>query len=93
MKMKKVILVLGLMSLVLSASAKIEMGTPFSDGAVLQRGMKVPVWGSCGPCKVMRDVVVEFAGQKKVAEVDGPSGRWSVTLDPMEGSFESRRWS
>jgi hypothetical protein len=25
--------------------AKIEMGTPFSDGAVLQRGMKVPVWG------------------------------------------------
>ena len=89
--MKKVILVLSLTSLVLSASAKIKMGTPFSDGAVLQRGMKVPVWGSCGPCKVMRDVVVEFAGQKKVAEVDGPSGRWSVTLDPMEGSFESRK--
>ena len=87
--MKKAILVLGLTSLVLSASAKIEMGTPFSDGAVLQRGMKVPVWGKCGPYKFKRDVVVEFAGQKKIAKIE-TLGRWSVMLDPMEASSESR---
>ena len=89
--MKRIAVVLGLTSLVFAAEAKIEMGTPFADGMVLQRGMQVPVWGTCGPCKVMRDVVVEFAGQKKVAVIDGPSGRWSVTLDPMEGSFELRK--
>ena len=43
--MKKSAFVLCLLSFVLSASAKIELATPFSDGMVLQRGMKVPVWG------------------------------------------------
>ena len=47
--MKNVLLVLSLVSLVLSASAKIEMGAPFSDGAILQRGMTVPVWGRVVP--------------------------------------------
>ena len=87
--MKRIAVVLGLASLVLSASAKIEMGTPFADGMVLQRGMKVPVWGDCGPYKFKRDVVVEFAGQKKIAKIE-TSGRWSVMFDPMEASSESR---
>ena len=89
--MKKIILAFCLMALVFPAFAKIRMGAPFTNGVVLQRGMKVPVWGDCGPCKIKREVVVEFAGQTKTAEVDGPSGRWSVVLDPMEASFESRK--
>ena len=70
--------------------AGIEMGAPFTDGVVLQRGMKVPVWGKFTTiCKVQRKVQVEFAGQKKVAEV-GVDGVWRVELDPMEASKESR---
>ena len=104
--MKKVILVLGLTSLVLSASAKIEMGTPFADGMVLQRGMKVPVWGTVvpdteglvppskgGPKIVLpgkRKITVFFAGQKKTVESDMFSGRWKVELDPMAASAEGR---
>ena len=34
---------------VLTASAQVELGAPFADGAVLQRGMKVPVWGKVTP--------------------------------------------
>ena len=87
--MKKIMMVAGVLVCALPLFAKIEMGTPFSDGAVLQRGMKVPVWGKCGPYKFKRDVVVEFAGQKKIAKIE-TLGRWSVMLDPMEASSESR---
>jgi sialate O-acetylesterase len=67
------------------------MGAPFTDGAVLQRGMKVPVWGKVTPpmSKMLRKVRVEFAGQEKVAVV-GNGGEWRVDLDPMEASKESR---
>lgn len=90
--MKKAILILGLTSLVLSASAKIEMGTPFSDGAVLQRGMTVPVWGNVVPemNTTPSTVTVEFAGQKKSVVADPVTGRWQVELDPMTASKESR---
>ena len=74
-----------------AAFAAIELGAPFSDGVVLQRGMKVPVWGkivsSCG--KAAREVKVEFAGQVKKASV-GADGSWRVDLDAMEASSESR---
>ena len=90
--MKKVIVVSCLASLVLSASAKIELATPFSDGMVLQRGMKVPVWGKVTPApgKSQRTVVVSFGEQEKTAAVDSFTGRWKVELDPMEASKESR---
>jgi hypothetical protein len=42
----------------------IELGTPFRDHAVLQRGMSVPVWGWSKPGT---KVTVEFAGQKNTA--------------------------
>ena len=69
---------------------RILLGTPFADGMVLQRGMKIPVWGKCSPGKQGVRVTVEFAGQKKSARVDDSSGRWSVMLDPLEASKESR---
>ena len=70
--------------------AEIKMGAPFTDGAVLQRGMK-PVWGKVTPAqsKVLRKVRVEFAGQEKMAVV-GKGGEWKVELDPMDASKESR---
>ena len=71
--------------------AEIKMGAPFTDGAVLQRGMKVPVWGKATPPagKTARSVKVEFAGQSKTAEI-GEGGAWKVMLDPMDASKESR---
>ena len=92
LSMKKSAVVLGLMSLVLGAEAKIEMGTPFADGMVLQRGMKVPVWGKVVPevNTISPTVTVSFAGQTKSATTDPVTGVWKVELDPMEASKESR---
>ena len=89
--MKNAILI-GAVACALPVFAKIEMGTPFSDGAVLQRGMKVPVWGKVTPVpgKSQRTVTVSFGGQEKTAVVEALSGRWKVELDPMEASKESR---
>ena len=87
MKMRKP-LVACILLLDCSANAEIRMGTPFSDGAVLQRGMAVPVWGTVSPAKGA--VTVEFAGQVKSANVDAATGRWQVALEPMGASKESR---
>jgi hypothetical protein len=62
----------------------IELGTPFADDAILQREMKVPVWGwSESGTKVS----VQFAGQKKSA-VAGNDGKWMLELDPLSASAE-----
>ena len=89
--MSKTIIAVVVAVAALPVFAGIEMGAPFTDGAVLQRGMKVPVWGKVTPAqsKVLRKVRVEFAGQEKTAVV-GKDGVWRVDLDPMEASKESR---
>ena len=69
-----------------TAHAKIEMGTPFSDGAVLQRGVEVPVWGTAEPGSL---VTVEFADACVSADV-GADGSWSVRLPAMPACAESR---
>ena len=83
--MKKVIVVVAL-ALAVPAFAKIEMGAPFTDGVVLQRGRAVPVWGVAEPG---RKVTVSFAGQTKTAVVSG-DGMWRVDLDPLQASKDSR---
>ena len=70
----------------LSVCAAVELGAPFSDGAVLQRGMKVPVWGTATAGNV---VTVSFAGEKATATV-GTDGRWLVRLPEMAASKEGR---
>src|SRR5258706_3517666 len=54
----------------------------FSDHAVLQRGMKVPVWGWTLPGE---QVTVSFAGQTKKTKADA-DGKWMVRLDSMKAS-------
>ena len=60
----------------------IELGTPFADGAILQRQMKVPVWGWS---KSGNRVTVEFAGQRKTAMAD-KHGKWTLQLDPLKAN-------
>ncbi len=52
----------------------------FSDNMVLQRGMKVPVWGWGRPGESVR---ITFNGQE-VKTVVGRAGKWMVKLNPMK---------
>lgn len=87
--MKKQIIGLCAVAFALPLLAQIKLGCPFTDGVVLQRGMKVPVWGDFGVCEKPCKVKVEFAGQTKIADV-ASDGKWKVELDAMEASKESR---
>jgi sialate O-acetylesterase len=63
------------------ALSAVRPGTPFGDHAVLQAGMKVPVWGTAGPGE---SVTVSFAGQRKETTATADArGFWRVELDPM----------
>ncbi len=69
------------------AARALELGSPFLDGMVLQRGMLVPVWGWAEPGT---RVNVAFGNQWQQATAD-PKGRWRVELKRLEASFEERR--
>ena len=71
---------------VLVAAADVKLAEPFSDGAVLQRGMHVPVWGTASPDERVR---VSFAGQA-VETIADAKGKWRVDLAPMEACREGR---
>jgi sialate O-acetylesterase len=68
------------------ARAELYLHPLFSDGAVLQRGQPVPVWGTATPGA---KVEVVFAGQSAFATAD-ESGNWRATLAPIAASGESR---
>ena len=62
--------------------ADVAVPTMFTDHAVLQRNIQVPVWGTASAGE---PVTVLFADQEKSATADG-SGNWSVMLDAMSAS-------
>lgn len=62
-----------------SLLAVIRLAAPFTDGVVLQRDMKVPVWGTAEP---REKVSVSFGGASRAAEAD-ERGHWRVDLPPM----------
>jgi sialate O-acetylesterase len=70
----------------LSAAEPLSLASLFTNHAVLQRDMPVPVWGKAEPGT---KVVVEFAGQEKSDTADS-SGHWMAKLDPMPASSEAR---
>jgi len=80
------LIVLSALSLAALARAAVQPASPFSSHMVLQREIKVPVWGTADAGET---VTVEFAGQKKSA-VAGADGKWRLTLDPLEASAEPR---
>lgn len=77
--MKSRLICLPLLSLLAGTlHAEVKPNPLFSDGAVLQRGQKIPVWGTA---RDGEKVTVEFQGQKASATAAG--GTWSVHLDPL----------
>jgi sialate O-acetylesterase len=67
--------------------AEVKPNILFSDGAVLQRGLAVPVWGTANDGE---KVTVEIAGQTATTTAQG--GKWKVELKPLEagGPFEMK---
>lgn len=59
----------------------------FTDHAVLQRDVRVPVWGWTRPGE---QVTISFAGQEKIATAT-PDGNWMAYLDAMPASTEPRQ--
>jgi sialate O-acetylesterase len=68
------------------AAAPLRLGTPFCDGAILQQGRPVAVWGTA---EAPGTIEVRFAGQTVSARADA-SGRWNTTLAAMTASAEPR---
>lgn len=81
----RLLLATGLLSLA-RAQGAVTVSNLFTDHMVLQQGQPVPVWGWAAPGE---KVTVEFAGQTKIASADD-NGRWTVQLDPLKASAESR---
>jgi len=87
MKMKSIVLIFGMSFAVpLIGWSDVRPAALFTDGMVIQRETKAPVWGTAD---VGEHVTVEFAGQSKTAMPD-ETGKWSVKLDPMPASSEPR---
>jgi sialate O-acetylesterase len=68
------------------AGAAVSPAVVFTDHMVLQRGLPVPVWGKAAPAE---EFTVSFGGQT-VSTKAGKDGSWSVSLAPLEASFEPR---
>jgi sialate O-acetylesterase len=67
------------------AQAEVTLHRLFSDNGILQRGMKVPVWGATDKPDA---VTVKFGGQSVTATPE--NGKWKVALAPMESSATPR---
>jgi len=67
-------------------AAELKLPSIFSDHMVLQSGKAVPVWGWADAGE---RVAVEFAGQSKSTTANA-DGKWTVKLDPLAASGESR---
>src|SRR4051812_27693145 len=64
------------------ARADVKLPAIFGDHMVLQRGTKVPVWGTADPGE---RVSVKTAGREATATAD-EKGKWRVALEPLEAS-------
>lgn len=68
-----------LLGWIASAVAVVQPNSLFSDHAVLQRDMPLPVWGTAAPGEAVK---VELAGQVAEGRA-GADGRWRVTLPAL----------
>lgn len=61
------------------AAAQVQLDPLFTNGGVLQQGMKVPIFGTGTPND---DVLVTLQDQRAATQVDA-DGRWRVELEPL----------
>ncbi len=75
-------LAIGQLAFTAAARAELKLPAMFTDGAVLQQGMPVPVWGWADPDA---EVKVTFGGQSKSAKANA-KGEWQVALEKLEAN-------
>ncbi len=69
-----------------TAAQAVTLNGMFTEGAVLQQGVPVPVWGTAEPGE---EVTVRLAGSTRIAKAGG-DGLWAVRLPAMKASAEPR---
>jgi sialate O-acetylesterase len=62
-----------------SVPAAVTVAAPFTDHAVLQQGIRVPVWGKAMPGE---KILVSYSGRSERTTADA-NGRWRLNLPPM----------
>lgn len=65
-----------------SIFAELTVASPFTDNAVIQRDMPIPVWGTA---EAGAEVEVKFAGQMKVTTANA-KGKWRVDLAALKAT-------
>lgn len=73
-----------LLLLATSLRAEVKLPALFSDGLVLQQTQLVRIWGTAD---VGEDVKVTF-GDQTHSSVTDPTGKWSITLNPMNANAQ-----
>ena len=63
-----------------SVRADVKIAGIFGDHMVVQRGMKIPIWGAADPGE---KISVKVLQQEQTATADD-KGKWRVTLDPID---------
>lgn len=84
--MRRLMIMVAVVAMGCSSFAELKLATVFSDGMVLQRDQKVPVWGWAD---AGADVTVFFAGQEKTVKAD-KDGKFMVRLKKMKASAEAQ---
>ena len=87
--MRKLMTLLAVLAIGTSSLAELKLATLFSDGMVLQRDQKVPVWGWADPGM---DVTISFAGRDYTAKA-GKDGKFMVYLKKMKASAKPQSLS
>lgn len=67
-------------------SAELVLAPPFTDHAVFQRDVPLPVWGHARPGA---EVTVRFGRSESTTRCDA-AGRWEVRLPAQTAGFEPR---
>ena len=80
--MKHAIICLLLLATCLQAEVKLP--AIFSDGMVLQQAQLIRIWGTA---EVGEDVKVTF-GDQTHSSITDPTGKWSLTLNPMNANAQ-----
>ena len=75
---KSVFPVIGLF-LAIQLQAAVKLNSLFTDNAVFQRNVEVPVWGWADEGE---KVTIDFAGQK--VSTTAQNGKWMLKLKPMK---------
>ncbi|PTY06343.1 sialate O-acetylesterase [Opitutaceae bacterium EW11] len=86
MKHPRILSILAGLVLAAAGRADVWLSPIFSDGAVLQHGKPVPIWGSGIPGE---KVEIAFAGQTVSTTVDG-NWKWMALLKPLAPSDQPR---